>query len=126
MSFIYITVVTGIVVVALSNMSGLFKLLFPQSSIVTPSCSCESNSEESVNSPYISDSESESKSDYEDESTVDFNYKSNVVTEKTPCYMRDFYEESLMSPRWCTLNDSAKQFRLEKELNEYTKQSPKE
>ena len=121
MAFIFITLVSGMMIAALFNMTRLIERLFPQPSVDTPSCSCESS--ESVTSPLDTQSP-ESESDYNDEDEdrepqVVFNYKSKVITSKTPCYMKDFYDESLMSPRWCTLTDKEKKFKLDKELDEY-------
>ena len=125
MAFIFITLVSGMMIAALFNMTRLFERLFPQPSVDTPSCSCERS--ESVTSPLDTQS-LESESDYTDEDEdededceppVVFNYKSKVITSKTPCYMKDFYDESLMSPRWCTLTDKEKQSRLDRELDEY-------
>ena len=75
------------------------------------------DSESSVTSHM--DDYSESEDDDDDEDDVVFKYKKNVITKETPCYMRDFYDEAVLSPRWCKLTDEQKSKILDNDLDQY-------
>jgi hypothetical protein len=48
-----------------------------------------------------------------------FTYNSKVITKETPCYMKDFYEETTLSEEWLSKTDSDKREILDKQLDEY-------
>ena len=65
------------------------------------------SSEESVNSPL------------EESPKSKFHYNTDVITKETPCYMKDFYEETVLPPHWCNLTDEQKRKILDDELDQY-------
>ena len=96
----------------------------------------------SYNKHPMSDSDSEDDSDFELESEeeeddsysdedededefVKFNYNNEVSTKNTPCYMKDFYEETTLPPDWIIKSDKEKKDILDKELEVYMNQEKK-
>jgi len=135
MGYFFVTVVTFFTVFAVFGAKNWLNFLFPKRDSGSESES-ESESDSESNSEYSYENEcnhpmsqeemerleySDDISDAESVSTpfVDYSHNDDVVTDDRPCYMKDFYEETELSPRWCKLSEEEKERRLDSELEEY-------